>query len=78
MKKILFLIALIFGAIWLGAITYTVKLGDTLEGIAQTYGVGLADLAEVNNIDPPYIIWVGMKLKIPETSQQPQLRAVDT
>ena len=78
MKKILFLIALSCGAIWLGAITYTVKLGDTLEGIAQAYGVTLADLAEVNYIDPPYIIWVGMELKIPETRQQPQLKAVDT
>ncbi|HPX64480.1 MAG TPA: LysM peptidoglycan-binding domain-containing protein [bacterium] len=78
MKKILFLVALL-GAICLnGGTVYTVKLGDTLEGIAQAYGVTLADLAEVNYIDPPYIIWVGMELKIPETRQQPQLKAVDT
>ena len=78
MKKILFLIALL-GVICLsGETIYTVKLGDTLESIAQTYGVVLADLAKTNDIDPPYIIWVGMQLNIPETSQQPQLKVVDT
>lgn len=49
--------------------TYTVKSGDTLRGIAQTFydDPELADyLAEVNNIDDPTAISVGMKLIIPD------------
>jgi len=72
MKKILFCVALL-GAICLSGTTYTVKLGDTLESIAQAYGIPVQDLAGRNDIDPPdYIIWVGKQLEIPdEISQQP-------
>lgn len=74
MKKIvLALAAIVFGVALFGA-TYTVKQGDTLEGIATANGVAAEQLAAANSIDPPYIIWVGQILEIPQASQQP-LRA---
>ncbi len=66
MKRILLaLMAIILGAALFGA-TYTVKQGDTLEGIATAQGVVVEQLAAVNNIDQPYIIWVGQVLELPQ------------
>src|SRR5690606_18645691 len=45
--------------------TYTVHAGDTLQGIAQSYGVTVADLAEVNGISDPTSIREGQVLIIP-------------
>lgn len=47
---------------------YTVKLGDTLSGIGSKLGVNWKDIANLNNISSPYIIYVGQVLKIPGTS----------
>ena len=67
------LVVIVLGVALFGA-TYTVQQGDTLEGIANTNGVSVEILAQANQIDPPYIIWVGQILEIPQASQQP-LRA---
>lgn len=45
-------------------ITYTVKAGDTLSGIAQKYGTTYQELARKNNIANPNLIYVGQKLII--------------
>lgn len=46
--------------------TYTVKIGDTLSGIGQSYGVKWQDIANLNGIPgPKYIIYPGQVLKIP-------------
>lgn len=47
---------------------YTVKSGDTLSGIGSKLGVAWKDIASLNNIDSPYIIYVGQVLKIPGKS----------
>lgn len=47
--------------------TYTVKKGDTLWDIAQTYGTTVAKLAEYNGIGNPSLIYVGQKISIPGT-----------
>ena len=47
---------------------YTVKSGDTLSGIGYKLGVNWKDIASLNNISSPYIIYVGQVLKIPGTS----------
>ena len=60
---ILAIIAIVFSVALFGA-TYTVKAGDTLEGIAVTNGVTVEQLAQANQIDPPYVLLVGMKIKI--------------
>jgi len=70
MKKIvLALVAIIFGVALFGA-TYTVKQGDTLEGIAASQGVAVEQLAIANSIDQPYIIWVGQVLQLPLQANQ--------
>ena len=38
--------------------TYTVKRGDTLYGISNQFGVSVADLTRINNVDPS-TNWIG-------------------
>ena len=45
-----------------GATTYSVKVGDTLQSIADQFGLSLAELVEAN----PQLIQANMVLKIPE------------
>lgn len=45
--------------------TYTVKSGDCLSKIGAKFGVNWRDIANVNGINSPYIIYVGQVLKIP-------------
>ena len=70
MKKRIFLaiVAVILGVAIFGA-TYTVRQGDTLEGIAAAQGVAVEQLAATNSIDQPYILWVGQVLELPQAVQ---------
>lgn len=45
-------------------IIYTVVSGDTLLGIAQKYNTTYQELARINNIPNPNLIYVGQKIKI--------------
>jgi lipoprotein NlpD len=47
--------------------TYTVKKGDTLYSIGLEYGFDYKDIAQWNNIQPPYVIRVGQALKLKES-----------
>lgn len=47
--------------------TYVVKAGDTLSGIGARYGVAWKDIATLNNIKNPNLIYVGDILKIPNS-----------
>lgn len=44
---------------------YTVKTGDTLYSIADALNIEWKDLADTNNIQPPYDLEVGQELKLP-------------
>lgn len=44
--------------------TYTVQAGDTLSGIASKYGTTYQELARINNIANPNVIYPGQVLKI--------------
>lgn len=44
--------------------TYTVKKGDTLYSIGLEFGYDYKELAQRNNINPPYVIYVGQALKL--------------
>lgn len=48
--------------------TYTVKKGDTLFSIGLEYGYDYKEIAQANNIAPPYVIHVGQKLKLKQNS----------
>lgn len=48
--------------------TYTVVAGDTLSGIASRYGTTYQELARINNIDNPNLIYAGQVIKIPTSS----------
>ncbi|HWU35396.1 MAG TPA: peptidoglycan DD-metalloendopeptidase family protein [Methylovorus sp.] len=43
---------------------YTVKKGDTLFSIGLEYGYDYKEIAQANNIAPPYIIRIGQQLKL--------------
>jgi lipoprotein NlpD len=63
--------------------TYTVKRGDTLYRIANSYGLDWHDLARWNRIGPPYRIEIGQRLSLdpypplnyPASSPRPASRA---
>lgn len=44
--------------------TYTVQAGDTLSGIASKYGTTYQELARINNIANPNVIYPGQIIKI--------------
>lgn len=46
------------------SVTYTVQRGDTLSEIAQRYGTTVQELASINNILNPNLIYPGQVLKI--------------
>ncbi|MEK5758012.1 peptidoglycan DD-metalloendopeptidase family protein [Acinetobacter variabilis] len=43
---------------------YTVRSGDTLSGIAARYGLSYISVAEMNDIAPPYRIYVGQSIRL--------------
>jgi LysM repeat protein len=49
-------------------VTYTVKAGDTLSGIADLFGVTVDDIVRVNNIADPNSLAEGQVLTIPGRS----------
>jgi nucleoid-associated protein YgaU len=44
---------------------YIVRRGDYLTGIARRFGVNWRNLARVNHLTAPYILYTGQKLHIP-------------
>ena len=45
--------------------TYVVRRGDTLTGIAQRFGVSLAELARANGLSTTSYVYVGQRLRVP-------------
>lgn len=43
---------------------YTVRSGDTLSGIASRYGLSYISVAEMNDIAPPYRIFVNQSIRL--------------
>jgi len=56
--------------------SHTVKKGDTLYSIGLQYGYDYKEIAQANDIAPPYTIHVGQQLKIKELSTK-ETKAVD-
>jgi len=51
--------------------TYIVRRGDTLSAIALRYGVSVWALTQANGIRNPSLIYVGQKLRIPDSQNAP-------
>ncbi len=49
-------------------LTFEVRRGDTLKSIAKYFGVSANEIAELNDMDPPYTIYIGQQLCIPTKS----------
>ena len=56
------------GTINTETITYTVQRRDTLWAIARRYGTTVGEIAEINNISNPNLIYPGQELRIPTNS----------
>ncbi len=55
-----------------GALTYTIKKGDTLYSIAKKYGVTVQDIVTTNKLANANVIKIGQVIKIPgKTSAAP-------
>ncbi|GAB2712415.1 peptidoglycan DD-metalloendopeptidase family protein [Halomonas garicola] len=60
---------------------YTVKAGDTLYGIAWEHNLDYRRLAALNDIDPPYNIYPGQKIRLrqgEQTADDRRLAGADT
>lgn len=49
--------------------SYRVRPGDTLSGIAKRYGVSVAALADLNDMNTRSVLRVGTVLRVPDTQQ---------
>lgn len=58
--------------------TYTVRLGDTLSGIASRYGTTYQHLAALNNISDPNIIHPGQVLRLTGSAPTPAAQPAPT
>ena len=56
----------------------TVKSGDTLYSLSRQYSVPVNDLAVMNNLNAPFTLSVGQKLKVPNLSNAPVRTAAST
>lgn len=52
--------------------TYTVRYGDSLHGIAQTYGVGVQQIQSTNGLDASSWLLAGQILTIPPQMPEPE------
>ena len=46
--------------------TYYVQYGDSLHSLSKKFGVNQHDLAVLNNINPPFILYVGQQILYPK------------
>jgi lipoprotein NlpD len=52
--------------------SYTVRVGNTMSGIARAMGVTVDALAEANRMSPPYVLRSGQVLKRPDPNGAPR------
>lgn len=57
---------------------YTVVAGDTLYSIAQRFGLTVYDLAKINAISDPSLIWVGQVLKLDQIDFEEETTECDS
>ena len=57
--------------------TYTVVPGDQLSQIAEMYGVSWTDIATLNSLSDPNLIYSGLVLKIPDSDVNPPATPIE-
>jgi uncharacterized protein YvpB/LysM repeat protein len=66
--------------------TYTIQKGDWVMALARRFGISWLELAQLNALNPPYIIYVGQVLQLPavnvpeaapETAETPVTMSTD-
>lgn len=50
---------------------YTVQYGESIFSISQAFHVPMMDIIDVNRLSPPYVIYPGQRLLIPESGSIP-------
>lgn len=55
---------------------YTVRSGDTLSKIAARYGLSYVSVAEMNDIAPPYRIYVNQSIRLKKTTNRNTNRSI--
>lgn len=53
-------------------VTYTVRKGNTLFGIANFFGTTVDKILSVNNITDPNMIYVGQTIAVPVDTETPE------
>ncbi len=53
-------------------VTYTVRKGNTLFGIANFFGTTVDKILSVNNIADPNMIYVGQTITVPVDTERPE------
>ena len=56
--------------------TYRVQAGESLSGIAKKFGTNYLVLADLNDLEEPFVIGVGQLLKVPGAPSEPVPEAV--
>lgn len=57
---------------------YTVRSGDTLSKIAARYGLSYISVAEMNDIAPPYRIYVNQSIRLKKTTNRNSNRSISS
>ena len=58
--------------------SYTVNSGESLHAISNRYGMGVADLAALNNLSPKAGLRVGQKINVPKLVTEYRIKRGDT
>ncbi|MEQ8710395.1 MAG: LysM peptidoglycan-binding domain-containing M23 family metallopeptidase [Rhodospirillales bacterium] len=51
-----------------GEVTYLVQSGDTVYAISRRFNVSVRSIIDLNNLQPPYLLYVGQRVAVPVTA----------
>ena len=51
-----------------GEVAYLVQSGDTVYAISRRFSVSVRNIIDLNNLQPPYLLYVGQRVVVPVTA----------